>query len=190
LKKCNNISIRYIRTYSVRSSVIIFRFSDPLFLIFQQPLYFYWYDTMNQRILHLLFLAVVLGFLFPFSAISQSGDTGESEISTAKIVLVQAVMCEDLQERIPQNPTTVFSIERRKAICFTSFDPVPEKTIIYHQWFHRDQTSAKMQLTLKPPRWSTYSSIQLRAEDIGPWRVEISDSQGHILDALRFSITE
>jgi hypothetical protein len=145
---------------------------------------------MKHRILHLLLLAVIPCFLFPFSAKSQSDDTGESKLSAAKIVLVQALMCEDLQERIPQNTTTVFSIERRKAICFTSFDPVTEKTIIYHQWFHREQTSAKMQLTLKPPRWSTYSSIQLRAEDIGPWRVEISDSQGHILDVLRFSITE
>jgi len=145
---------------------------------------------MNHRMLRLLLLAVIPGFLFPFSVKSQSGDTTESKIFTAKIVLVQAVMCEDLLERIPQNPTTIFSIERRKAICFTSFDPVSEKTIIYHQWFHRDQTSAKIKLTLKSPRWSTYSSIQFRAEDIGPWRVEISDSQGHILDVLRFSITE
>ena len=145
---------------------------------------------MNHRMLRLLLLAVIPGFLFPFSVKSQSGDTTESKISTAKIVLVQAVMCEDLLERIPQNPTTIFSIERRKAICFTSFDPVSEKTIIYHQWFHRDQTSAKIKLTLKAPRWSTYSSIQFRAEDIGPWRVEISDSQGNILDVLRFSITE
>jgi len=145
---------------------------------------------MNHRMLRLLLLAVIPGFLFPFSVKSQSGDTTESKISTTKIVLVKAVMCEDLQELIPQNPTTIFSIERRKAICFTAFDPVPEKTIIYHQWFHRDQTSAKIKLTLKSPRWSTYSSIQFRVEDIGPWRVEITDSQGHILDVLRFSITE
>ena len=145
---------------------------------------------MNHRLLQLLLFAVIPGFLFPFSVKSQSGDTAESKISTAKIVLVQAVMCEDLQELIPQNPTTVFSIERRKAICFTSFDPVSEKTIIYHQWFHRDQTSAKIKLTLNSPRWSTYSSIQFRAEDIGPWRVVISDSQGQILDVLRCSITE
>ena len=145
---------------------------------------------MNHRVLHLLLLAVIPGFLFPFSVKSQSGDTAESKITTAKIVLVKAVMCEDLQELIPQNPTTIFSIERRKAICFTAFDPVPEKTIIYHQWFHRDQTSAKIKLTLKSPRWSTYSSIQFRVEDIGPWRVEITDSQGHIIDVLRFSITE
>ena len=158
--------------------------------IFQLPFNFCRYETMNHRILQLLLPAVILCFLFPVSAKSQSGDTGESEPSAAEILLVQAVMCEDLQELIPQNPTTVFSIERRKAICFTSFDPVPEKTIIYHQWFHRDQTSARIKLTLKPPRWSTFSSIQFRAKDIGPWRVEIIDSQGNILDILRFSITE
>ena len=145
---------------------------------------------MNHRILQLLLLAVIPGFLFPFAAKSQSNDTEKSKTSAGKIVLVQALMCEDLLELIPQNPTTVFSIERRKAICFTSFDSVPEKTTIYHQWFHRDQTSAKIKLILKPPRWSTYSSIQFRAEDIGPWRVEITDSQGRIFDVLRFSITE
>ena len=144
---------------------------------------------MNHRILHLLLLAVIL-FLFPFSATSQPGDTEASKTSANKLALVQAAMCEDLVDLIPQNPTTVFSIERRKAICFTSFNPVPEKTIIYHHWFHRDRTSAKIKLTLNPPRWSTYSSIQFRAEDIGPWRVEITDSQGRILDVLRFSITE
>ena len=145
---------------------------------------------MNHRNLHLLILAAMLCFLFPFSAKSQSNDTAESKTSASKIVLIQALMCEDLLELTPQNPTTVFSIERRKAICFTSFDSVPQKTIIYHQWFHRDQTSAKIKLTLKPPRWRTYSSIQFRAEDIGPWRVEITDSQGHIFEVLRFSITE
>ena len=145
---------------------------------------------MFQRILQLLLLVVTLAFLFPYSAISQSGDTGASKTSDAKLSLVRALMCEDMLELVPQNPTTVFSIERRKVVCFTTFDPVPDKTIVYHQWFHRDQNSAKMKLTLKPPRWSAYSSIQLRAEDIGPWRVEISDSKGNILDVLRFSITE
>jgi hypothetical protein len=145
---------------------------------------------MNHRILRLSLFAVILCFLFPLSAKSQSQDTRAAKVPAAKIALVRAMMCEDIQELIPQNPTTVFSIERRKAICFTSFDPVPKKTVIYHQWFHRDQTSAKIKLTLKPPRWSTYSSIQFRAEDIGPWRVEIIDSQGNILDAIRFSITE
>ncbi len=145
---------------------------------------------MNYRILHLPLLIIILCVLFASAAKSQSNDPDGSKTSDPKIALAQAVMCEDLNELVPQNPTTVFSIERRKAICFTSFDPVPEKTVIFHQWFHRDQSSAKIKLTIKPPRWSTYSSIQFRVEDIGPWRVEITDSQGKIFQVLRFSITD
>ena len=122
-----------------------------------------------------------LVLLFPSMVVSQSA---------SPIVLVDAVMCEDIKSGAPQDPTTVFSVERRTAVCFTAFDPVPQQTVIYHHWFHRDTPSAKIKLTLKPPRWSSYSSIQLRAEDIGPWRVEITDSQGNIYHILRFSVTE
>ena len=129
----------------------------------------------------LLSFTLGLVLLFPFTVSSQSG---------RPIVLIEAVMCEDIKGGTPQDPTTVFSIERRTAVCFTAFDPVPQQTVVYHHWFHRDKPSAKIKLTLKPPRWSSYSSIQLRAEDIGPWRVEIIDAQGNIYHVLRFSVTE
>jgi hypothetical protein len=145
---------------------------------------------MIQRILHLFILVVIFGFLFPYSATSQSGDADASKTSAGNIVLVRAEMCEDILELTPQNSTTVFSLERRKAVCFTSFDPVPAETVIYHYWYHRDVPSARIKLSLQPPRWSTYSSIQLRAEDLGPWQVVITDAEGRILRTLRFSITE
>lgn len=145
---------------------------------------------MYHRTLFTLFSVTILFSALSVSAQSQPADGGSAEIPAENIALVQALMCEDIKDQIPQNPTTVFSIERRKAICFTVFDPVPQKTDIYHHWFHRDRPSAKIKLTLKPPRWSTYSSIQFREEDIGPWRVEVTDSQGRILQVLRFSITE
>lgn len=145
---------------------------------------------MYHRTLSILFLAAVLFAGSPVSAQSESDTGDKNDTSGGDIVLVQAVMCEDILDQLPQNTTTVFSIEHRMAICFTAFDPVPQKTVIYHHWFHRDRPSAKIKLVLKPPRWSTYSSIQFREEDIGPWRVEITDSQGKVLHVLRFSITE
>jgi Protein of unknown function (DUF2914) len=107
-----------------------------------------------------------------------------------QLQLTQALMCEDVFNNAPRNPTVIFSASREKAICYTSFDPVPVKTNIFHNWFHRDVPSAKIQLILNSPRWSTYSSIQLRKTDIGPWRVEITDENGNILDVLRFSVTD
>jgi hypothetical protein len=138
-------------------------------------------ETMTYKTRRLLHFMLGLFLLLPSVAGSQEPES---------ITLVQAVLCEDIQDFVPQNPTTVFSIERRTAFSFTAFDPVPQKAIIYHHWFHRDNSVARIKLTLKPPRWSSYSSIQLRAEDIGPWRVEITDAEGNFFDVLRFSVTE
>ena len=113
-----------------------------------------------------------------------------SSANASQLKLFQGLMCEEIFANAPRNPTIVFSIGQKKAVCFSSFDEVPEKTVIYHSWYHRDVPSAKIRLTLKPPRWSTYSSIQLRRTDIGPWRVEITDDNGNVLDVLRFSVTD
>ena len=113
-----------------------------------------------------------------------------SSADAAQVKLFQGLMCEDIISNAPRNPTIVFSIAQKKAVCFSSFDEVPHKMVIYHNWYHRDVPSAKIRLTLNPPRWSTYSSIQLRRTDIGPWRVEITDDKGNVLGVLRFSVTD
>ena len=99
-------------------------------------------------------------------------------------------MCEEIKEFAPYNSAVVFSIKIGKVSCFTAFDPVPEKTVIYHKWYHQDKPSTNKNLTLNPPRWSTYSSILLRETDKGPWRVEISDQNGNLFRILKFSITD
>jgi hypothetical protein len=74
--------------------------------------------------------------------------------------------------------------------CFTTFDPVPEKTVIYHKWYFRDKLRARVKLSLKTPRWSTFSRIVLRNGEKGPWRVEIADEEENIFGILRFSVTD
>jgi len=108
----------------------------------------------------------------------------------ASLTLVRALMCEGMSEFEPQNETIVFSATLGDAVCFTAFDPVPEKTDIYHNWFKRDEPDAKFKLTLKPPKWSTFSRIRLRKSDTGPWRVDITDPNGKVYQTLRFSVTE
>ncbi|MCD4787302.1 MAG: DUF2914 domain-containing protein, partial [Desulfobacterales bacterium] len=107
-----------------------------------------------------------------------------------KLTLVRAVMCEGIQDFKPWNQAVVFSITIGKVSCFTSFDPVPETTYIYHNWYYRESLSKRMKLFLQPPIWSTFSSIQFREADKGLWRVEITDPEGNIFHVLRFSITD
>jgi hypothetical protein len=121
---------------------------------------------------------------------AQPAGRSSSGPGTSKLALIQALICEDMKDGIPSNPAVAFSISTGKIYCYTLFDQVPEDTVVFHHWFFRDKPSARIRLTLRHPRWSTYSSIQLREADRGPWRVEISDAGGRVLKTLRFSVVD
>lgn len=134
--------------------------------------------------------ALLTLFLLPIFSGSAISQDKTPPPSSAKLTLVEAVMCEGVKDNLPRNPTVVFSAARERAVCFTAFDPVPQKTYVYHRWYHREVPSANIRLALNPPRWSTFSSIQLRVTDKGPWRVEIIDAKGTVLNTIRFSIID
>jgi hypothetical protein len=138
------------------------------------------------------FLIVAILLILSQSARAQEDETARplSPEKPASLTLVRALMCEEMKEFEPENETIIFSATLGQAVCFTAFDPVPEKTEIYHNWFRKDRPDAKFKLTLKPPKWASFSKIRLRSSDAGPWRIEITDENGKIFQTLRFSITE
>jgi len=115
---------------------------------------------------------------------------GQDTSETARPTLAKAVMCETIEEYAPVNTAVVFSIERGRISCYTEFDPVPEKTYVHHKWYRRDSLVTVKRLTINPPRWSSFTSVQLRDSDKGPWRVEITDANDALMRTLRFSITD
>jgi hypothetical protein len=135
-------------------------------------------------------IAIGIKCLWAVLAFSQSPDPLPVPPLPEKLTLVNATMCEDIQSFAPVGSSVVFSIKRGKVYCYSAFDPVPEKTFIYHSWFRREELITTIRLSLKPPRWSTFSNIQLREADKGPWRVEIYNRKGDNLETLRFSITD
>ncbi len=138
------------------------------------------------------FLIAAILLILSQSARAQESDAADpsSLEKPLSLTLVRALMCEGMREFEPENETIIFSAGLGQAVCFTDFDPVPEKTEIHHNWFKKDQPDAKFKLTLKPPKWASFSKIRLRSSDAGPWKVEITDANGNIFKILRFSVTE
>ena len=104
--------------------------------------------------------------------------------------LKSAQLCEAVSDGGPQTVGVVFSVSRGKVFCLTGFTDIKEESAVHHHWYSRDRLVAKVKLALHPPSWSTYSNIQLRQSDKGPWRVEILDEKETILKTLRFSVTD
>lgn len=109
---------------------------------------------------------------------------------TKKPTLEESAICEEVKEHSPCNSAVVFSLSIGKVYCFSAFNEVPDKTYIYHNWYRADKLATRKRLALNPPHWSTYSTVQLREADKGPWRVEITDQDGKVFSVLRFSITD
>jgi len=135
-------------------------------------------------------IAVAVGWPSTTHAQAPPRPVAGSPAPAAKVALIQAIVCEDVKDGIPSNASVAFSISAGKIYCFTIFDSIAEDMPIYHNWIFRDRPSARIRLSLKPPRWATFSSIQLREADKGPWRVEITDASGRIFKILRFSVTD
>lgn len=146
---------------------------------------------MNKTRVCILLLAYLsISILLGGKAIPQESTSPSTASNAEEPTLVEASMCASLKEGVPCNRGVVFPVSQGRVLCFSSFDPVPQKTFVFHNWYHRDGLIARQKLALNPPRWSTYSTIQLRESDKGPWRVEVEDQDGRIIEVLRFSITD
>jgi hypothetical protein len=149
---------------------------------------------MNPSNRSFLRLALLCGFLqlglwlHPGAAPYAQTDSEKQLIGSPK--LQEATICEDLKDFLPLNQGVAFSVSAGRVICYTYFNPVPQKTFIYHSWYQRDQLITKKRLYLQPPKWATQSAMQLRDTDKGPWRVEIADQADRVIRVLRFSITD
>lgn len=138
-----------------------------------------------------VFSFILFWSFIPIASVAQEQPpAGGGAEGPQKLLLKQALMCERVENLAPVRSGLTFAVSSGQVCCFTSFDPVAQPTVIYHRWFRRDELSTQTRLRLYPPRWSTYSVIQLRETDKGPWRVEIIDQNGHVFDVLRFSITD
>ena len=135
----------------------------------------------------------LVGLLFAADAMyapAMADEDMSAQPGLQQLKLERAVVCEGIEDLKPINPAITFSIERGSIMCFTRFAAVASETYILHRWYRRDELVSEKKLVLKPPRWSTYSSMQLRESDKGPWRVNIVASDETVLTILRFSVTE
>jgi len=154
-------------------------------------------DSMDKgRKKFLVLIPVVLALVVAGgNSFAQAGEPSSAPVAETteppqRPKLINATMCERVDNLLPTRPGIVFSVSNGQVCCFTSFDPVPQPALIYHRWYHRDELSTQTRLRVYPPKWATYSVIQLRETDKGPWRVEVTDQNGRVFNVLRFSITD
>jgi hypothetical protein len=71
--------------------------------------------------------------------------------------------------------------------CFTRITaPEDTDTTIKHVWYRGDEKAGEYELPVKGEHWRTYSKKEIQRGWAGDWRVEILDSDGNLLQTVKF----
>jgi hypothetical protein len=110
--------------------------------------------------------------------------------SHAQPSIEAASICTGMADREPVDAGTSFSVATDRLYCFSKIANITEATEIVHVWYFGETERARVSLGIKPPSWRTYSSKIIQTHEIGPWRVEILDASGNLLETLKFEVTQ
>ena len=126
-------------------------------------------------------MLVLLGFLFARPAISQGAEALDVE---------NAVICKDVENRVPIGTGTNFPATVGKLYCFTKILGAGGETHITHVWYYGNAERFRIDLPVKSAAWRTFSQKTIRPHEIGVWHVDILDASGNRLEVLNFHIEQ
>ena len=107
---------------------------------------------------------------------------------TNKVQVVAAAICKDVVEREAVDVGTRFSNSVSRLYCFTKVVSTEIPTEVVHVWSYGDVERARVSLAVKDATWRTYSSKAIQSHEIGPWRVDVLDTSGNLLETINFEI--
>jgi hypothetical protein len=108
---------------------------------------------------------------------------------TNKVQIVAAAICKDVVDREAVDVGTQFPNSVSRLYCFTKAVSTEIPTEIVHVWRYGDVERARVSLAVRAATWRTYSSKAIQSYEIGPWRVDVLDTSGNLLETINFEIT-
>jgi hypothetical protein len=109
---------------------------------------------------------------------------------TNKVQIVAAAICNDVVDRQAVDIGTQFPNSISRLYCFTKAVSTEIPTEVVHVWRYGDVERARVTLAVRASAWRTYSSKAIQSHEIGPWRVDVLDTSGNLLETINFEITQ
>ena len=97
---------------------------------------------------------------------------------------------EDVVNREVVSEGESFPVSVGKLYCLSKIANIQNHTEVVHAWYYGSEERARVNLNVSPPAWRTYSSKIIQDHEIGVWRVEILDTDGNLLETVRFQLTQ
>ena len=128
----------------------------------------------------------LLGLLTALIAVAPG--LNAQDVSGNLLEVSKSAICSEIVNRSPADGGVRFSPEVGKLYCFSRISNIESPTQIQHVWYFNNTERARVELSVNPPYWRTYSSKRIMPEETGRWRVDILDNEGNVLKTLGFDI--
>ncbi|MCB0430293.1 MAG: DUF2914 domain-containing protein [Flavobacteriales bacterium] len=116
-------------------------------------------------------------------------ENGESSTQTSSNGLIAAAICTGVTNREPEGSSNSFSAAQGRLFCYSQVGATSSGTI-HHKWYLEDKEMADIELHVGGYGWRTWSSKHITGAMKGNWKVEITDTQGAVIETLRFTVNE
>ena len=100
----------------------------------------------------------------------------------------QAVAATDVVEREPVGTATVFDADVGTVYVYTVLEGDFGETELQHVWLRGGEEAARIPLTVRGPRWRTWSSKRIPPEWAGEWTVQVVAPDGQVLTTVDFTV--
>jgi hypothetical protein len=107
-----------------------------------------------------------------------------------KLEVVAAAISKNVVDREAVDVGNRFPNSIPKLYCFTKVVGASQPTEIVHVWSYHNVERARISLTIRSASWRTYSSKAIQPHETGPWRVDVLDTSGNLLETINFEITQ
>jgi len=131
---------------------------------------------MNTRHFFTLIIALILVPVFFTGALAQA------------ITVSQAVVCQEIVDRMPVGFGDVIPAGTERVYCFTRIDGAQGETEVTHNWYYQGALKASVVLPVRTSEWRTWSSKTLLPEWPGDWMVEVLSKDGTPVESLIFFV--
>lgn len=131
-------------------------------------------------------LVVTLGVAVGWSAAPAAL---EAQDPSAAIDVTTAVVGTGVQDREPVGTGTSFPASIGTVYFYTVFEGDFGERRIDHVWVRNGEEVGRVPLTVRGPRWRTWSSKTVPADWTGEWEARVVDADGSVLATAAFQVS-
>ncbi len=129
-----------------------------------------------------------IGCTFSLMAFLALGALFAPAVPAQEISVAEAVIAQEVVDRMPLGAGDVISAGIERVYCFTRIEGAREETEITHNWYYKGALKASVALPVRSLSWRTWSSKALLPEWTGEWMVEVLSKDGTPLESLIFFV--